>query len=68
MEPTKTNYDAMSLDELRGYVLTYREDMDAFYKYIDRSKAAGRMITIDLNDPQWSENITAKIQKKNALS
>ncbi|MFB2923815.1 DUF6887 family protein [Aerosakkonema funiforme] len=58
------NYDAMSLDELRRYVLTNREDIDAFHKYIDRSKAAGRMIVVDLEDERWEENITEQIKRK----
>ncbi|MBW4670742.1 MAG: hypothetical protein KME60_25795 [Cyanomargarita calcarea GSE-NOS-MK-12-04C] len=45
---TTANYDAMNIDELRQYVLNHREDLEAFHLYIDRSKASGRMITIDL--------------------
>ncbi len=60
---TAAKYDAMNLDELRRYVLTHREDIDAFHAYIDRSKAAGRMISIDLNDTLWEENLTARIQQ-----
>lgn len=60
---TAANYDAMNLNELRRYVLTHREDIDAFHAYIDRSKAAGRMISIDLNDTLWEENLTARIQQ-----
>ncbi len=60
---TAANYDAMNLDELRRYVLTHREDINAFHAYIDRSKAAGRMISIDLNDTLWEENLTARIQQ-----
>lgn len=60
---TGNNYDSMKLDELRRYILTHREDVNAFHKYIDRSKAAGRMISIDLNDSLWEENLTARIQK-----
>lgn len=41
---TAANYHAMSLDELRRYVLTHRQDDNAFHIYIERSKAAGRMI------------------------
>lgn len=44
----ETNYNDMSLDELRRYVLTHREDARAFQAYIDFSKATGRMINIDL--------------------
>ncbi|WP_421659582.1 DUF6887 family protein [Leptothermofonsia sp. ETS-13] len=29
------NYEAMNLDELRQYVLTHREDLNAFRVYID---------------------------------
>ena len=57
------NYDRMNLDELRRYVLNHREDVDAFHAYIDRSKASGRMISIDLNDAGWEENLTARIQQ-----
>ena len=64
---TTNNYDVISLDELRQYVLTHREDVDAFHKYIDRSKAAGRMISIDLNDSLWEENLTARIQQMTTL-
>jgi hypothetical protein len=57
------NYDAMSLDELRQYVLTHREDMAAFHLYVDRSQATGRMITIDLGDAQWEANLDQRIQQ-----
>lgn len=60
---TSNNYDAMSLDELRQYMLSHREDTMAFYEYVDRSKAAGRMITIDPSDPQWEENLEQKIRQ-----
>lgn len=58
-----TKFDAMSLDELRRYVLTHREDIEAFQTYIDRSKAEGRMVSIDLNDPDWEENLTDRIRQ-----
>jgi hypothetical protein len=35
---TLVNYNQMSLDELRRYVLTHREDINAFHIYVDRSK------------------------------
>ncbi|MDJ0583022.1 hypothetical protein [Crocosphaera sp.] len=52
------DYNALSLNELRQYVLTHREDTKAFYTYIDRSKSEGRMITVDLEDNHWEEKIT----------
>ena len=60
---TLANYDAMSLDELRQYVLTYREDVNAFHAYVDRSKAAGRMIIIDQSDPEWEENLEQRLRQ-----
>jgi hypothetical protein len=60
---TTANYDAMSLDELRQYVLTHREDLEAFHVYVDRSKSSGRMITINLDDPSWEENLDRRIQQ-----
>jgi len=60
---TLDNYNAMSLDELRLYVLTHREDINAFQIYIERSKASGRMITINSGDPHWERNLEIKIQQ-----
>lgn len=60
---TPTNYDSMDLDELRKYVLTHREDINAFHAYFDRSKTAGRMITIDPSDPAWEENLEQRIRQ-----
>ena len=58
---TLLDYDAMELDELRKYVLTHREDMNAFEAYIDRSKAAGRMITIEPNNSKWEEELSKRL-------
>ncbi|MGJ5676571.1 MAG: DUF6887 family protein [Nostochopsis sp.] len=64
---TTTNYDAMSLDELRRYVLSHREDIVAFQAYVDRSKAVGRMISIDLNDNNWEETLTDQIGQSTSV-
>ncbi len=61
---TSPNYETMELDELRQYMLTYREDIQAFHVYVDRSKASGRMITIDPTDPQWEANLDRSIQSR----
>ena len=63
---TSTNYNSMSLDELRQYVLLHREDIKAFQAYIDRSKSTGRMITIDPSDPEWEENLEERISQANS--
>jgi hypothetical protein len=60
---TQGNFDAMNLDELRRYVLAHREDINAFQVYVDRSKASGRMITINPSDPSWEVTLEQKIQQ-----
>ena len=62
---TLANYETMGLDELRQYVLTYREDENAFHIYVDRSKASGKMITIDPSDPEWEKNLEQRISQTN---
>jgi hypothetical protein len=60
---TEANLEAMSLNELRQYVLIHREDLNAFHLYVDRSKASGQMITIDPSDPNWKNSLDQKIQQ-----
>jgi hypothetical protein len=59
---TSANYETMGLDELRQYVLTHRENIQAFHVYVDRSKGSGRMISIDPSDPQWEQDLERKIE------
>ena len=35
----KPNFDAMSKSDLRAYILSHRDDNEAFYKFVDRLKA-----------------------------
>ena len=58
---TLVNYQAMTLKELRRYVLTHREDIAAFHAYVDRSKEEGRMITINPKDENWEKQIQQAI-------
>ena len=59
---TIVEYHVMSLDELRRYMLTHRDDRNAFEIYVDRSKNEGRMVTLDMNDPGWEQRLTDRIQ------
>ncbi|MFM2061249.1 MAG: hypothetical protein RLZZ507_919 [Cyanobacteriota bacterium] len=61
------NYQAMTLKELRRYVLTHREDIAAFQAYVDRSKSEGRMITINPSDENWEEKVEQIIIKNEIL-
>ncbi|MGK7945993.1 MAG: hypothetical protein AB4058_16135 [Microcystaceae cyanobacterium] len=56
------NYNSLSLEDLRRYVLTHREDTHAFYAYVDRSKAEGKMITIDLDNDDWEDKLIPHLQ------
>jgi hypothetical protein len=60
---TEDNFEAMSLNELRQYVLIHREDLNAFHLYVDRSKSSGRMISINPGDPNWENTLEQKIQQ-----
>ena len=60
---TSANHNLMSLDELRHYVLTNREDSAAFQVYVDRSKFSGRMISIDPKDNRWEEDLARQLQQ-----
>ncbi|MEH2063086.1 MAG: hypothetical protein V7K50_12610 [Nostoc sp.] len=57
------NYAAMSDQELKSYLLTHKDDKQAFYAYMDRRKSRHRDAAIKLNDPAWEE-IIAVIQKQ----
>ena len=58
------NYEAMSDPQLKRYMLEHREDLAAFYAYVDRSRASGRLITIDPTEPNWEEKTLLEIQKQ----
>jgi hypothetical protein len=64
---TLVNYQAMTLKELRRYVLTHRNDIAAFHAYVDRSKSEGKMITINPNDENWEEEVRQIIIKNEIL-
>ncbi|MGA9379616.1 MAG: hypothetical protein WBV73_12685 [Phormidium sp.] len=40
----KHNFQAMSRKQLHDYVLTHREDQEAFYAYVDKLHAEGNWI------------------------
>lgn len=63
---TSVNYSRMNIDELRKYVLMNRDDNEAFQAYIDMSKASGRMITVDLSDPDWEDKVIEAVKKSSS--
>jgi hypothetical protein len=63
---TVNDLTLMPLDDLRRYMLTHRDDVSAFQVYVDRSKATGRMITIDPADPNWEAALQARLQQNSS--
>ncbi len=59
------NFNEMTLQELRAYMLAHRDNNEAFYAYIDKSKVEGNWVTMpplksmdDLdNYPEFLEKI-----------
>ena len=48
-----TDFDAMTDDQLRAYVLTHRQDTVAFHAYVDRMQQHPPIAVIEADE--WSE-------------
>ena len=59
---TEVNYAAMSDRQLKQYILSHRDDREAFYAYIDRRHSRPNKLTIKFDDPDWEEKIVLAIQ------
>ncbi|OKH24443.1 hypothetical protein NIES593_07115 [Hydrococcus rivularis NIES-593] len=59
---TKINYAQMSDRELKRYLLTHRDDLEAFHAYMDRRHSRPRETSITFDDPQWEEKILSAIR------
>jgi len=59
---TQVNYAAMSDQELKHYLLTHRDDHEAFYAYMDRRHSRSRSAPIVFDDPAWEEKVVAAIR------
>lgn len=59
---TKANYAAMSDRELKQYILTHRNDQEAFYAYMDRRRSRPDKTAIEFDDPDWEEKIISVIR------
>ncbi|WP_235526516.1 DUF6887 family protein [Nostoc piscinale] len=62
---TLAKYQGMNRDELRDYVLKHREDTEAFYAYVELSKAEGKMTSINPDDENWEEKVIEAIRYSN---
>lgn len=59
---TRVNYTAMADQELKRYVLAHRDDLEAFYAYMDRRHSRPPRSTIKADDPAWEEKIVSAIR------
>ncbi len=59
---SKPDYTAMSDRELKQYLLTHRDDQQAFYAYMDRRHARPRRAPIPLDDPGWQDKVISVVQ------
>ncbi|UBF24779.1 hypothetical protein K9N68_24415 [Kovacikia minuta CCNUW1] len=59
---TQVNYAAMSDQELKHYILTHRNDQNAFHAYMDRRHSRPSRIAVEPDDPAWEEKVTSAIQ------
>jgi hypothetical protein len=61
---SQSDFQAMSMGDLRAYVLSHREDNEAFYVYVDRKQAQGTKIKHPpLKSVQDMENYPEVIDK-----
>ena len=60
----KPNFKQMSLTELRKYVLSHREDMEAWDEYADRPRPNSILVTDDTPTIQQEQIINRLIQQK----
>lgn len=58
---TEVNYAAMSDRELKRYILSHRNDQDAFHAYMDRRRSRPHETAIKLDDPAWEEKMRSLI-------
>ena len=59
---SNVNYTAMSDRELKRYILTHRDDREAFYAYMDRRQSRSRKVTIKPDDPAWEEKLISAMK------
>ena len=60
----KPNFESMSRQELRAYVLAHRDDNEAFYAYMDKLNAEADSVKMpDLNSIEELDNYPEFIEK-----
>ena len=60
----KSDYAAMSDQELRRYFLDHRDDKMAFQAYLDRLSKRPRKIITTVDDPDFDTKVQAAILRK----
>ncbi len=60
----KIDYTLMSDQELKQYMLTNRDEQEAFYAYMDRRHSRPKKTSIAYDDPNWEEKIVSEINSQ----
>lgn len=63
----KPDFNQMSKDELRQYVITHQDDKEAFYIYVDRLKShsSTNVYPNSLSPREIEQVVTKHLQQKN---
>jgi hypothetical protein len=61
---TQVNYAQMSDQELKRYILTHRDDLAAFYVYMDRRHSRPHNVIIPFDDPDWEAKLVSSVQEQ----
>lgn len=59
---SKPNFQAMNQKELHDYVLTHRDDQEAFYAYVDKLHTEGNWIEMPPLQSLEDERKLSKVQ------
>lgn len=61
---SQIDFTAMTLDEVKAYFLSHRDDKAAFHAYMDKLNESGRAILIDPTDPLSEQNAITQMQQR----
>lgn len=59
---SNVNYEMMTDQELKLYLLDHRDDREAFYAYMDRRYARPNREGISPDDPEWEAKVISKLK------
>ena len=66
----KPDFNQMSKNELRQYLISHQDDQEAFYNYVDRLKShpATKVYSNSLSPSEIDQAVTNHVQQKSSNS